>query len=73
MRFWDNMSNDLAPYKVRNHGFGGSRSWELIHFVDKLVTQFKPKVVVTYCGSLDISCGEKPEPIIKRITSYMSY
>ena len=73
IKLWDNIRNDLLPYKVVNHGFGGSRSWEMIYFVDKLVTQYQPKVVLIYCGSNDINAGEKAKPIISRIISFMNY
>ncbi len=73
IKLWQNIRNDLKPFKVVNHGFGGSRSWEMIYFVDKLVTQYQPKVVVIYCGSNDINADETAKPIISRIVSFMNY
>ena len=58
IKLWENIQSDLEPFNVVNHGFGGSRTWEMLHFADKLVTDFKPKVVIVYCGSNDINAGE---------------
>ena len=58
MKLWGNIRSDLSQYKAVNHAFGGSRTWEMLHFADKLVVDFKPKVVLVYCGSNDINAGE---------------
>lgn len=58
MKLWFSLKQDLYPHKVINHGFCGSRTWEMIHYGRKLVTDFKPKAVIIYCGSNDIRCGD---------------
>ena len=73
IKLWTNIQKDLEPYRVVNHGFGGSRTWEMLHFTDKLVTQFSPKVVLVYCGSNDINAGEQAEPIAARLKTFMVY
>ena len=73
MKLWSSIRKDLAPYKVTNHGFGGSRTWEMLYFVDKLVTDFKPRVVLVYCGSNDINSGETAVPISARLKSFFEY
>lgn len=45
----------------------------MIYFGEILVTNFKPKVVIVYCGSNDINAGEKAEPIAQRLKSFMDY
>jgi lysophospholipase L1-like esterase len=73
MRLWRNIRNDLSPYKVTNHGFGGSRTWEMLYFAKKLVVDFKPRVVLVYCGSNDINSDEPAEPIARRLWAFFDY
>ena len=73
MRKWENIQEDLAPFNVVNQAFGGARTWELLYYAEKLITNFQPKVVLIYCGSNDINAGEKAEPIVERVESAMDY
>ena len=55
MKSWEHIATDLDEFRVVNHSFGGARTWELIHYAQKLVINFNPSVVIFYCGSADIS------------------
>lgn len=57
-RLWKSAEDDLRPWSPVNHGFGGSRTWELLAHLQELVIDFHPEVVVIYCGSNDINAGE---------------
>ena len=52
-RLWKAMEEDMAPYKVQNHGVGGSIDTELMEFADVLLYPFSPKVVFIQTGSND--------------------
>lgn len=58
IRLWETLAQDMAPLKVLNHGFGGSRIYDSIHFSDKLVYPFLPKAVVIFSGTNDINENE---------------
>ena len=53
IRRWTSMVADLAPLTVIPRGFGGSAMADLLHFVDRLVIQYKPRAVVIYEGDND--------------------
>ncbi|AEI49322.1 GDSL-type esterase/lipase family protein [Runella slithyformis] len=57
-RFWKNIKTDLAPLPIINHGFGGSTIPELIHYADRAVFPYQPKLLVIYGGENDLS-GQK--------------
>jgi lysophospholipase L1-like esterase len=57
-RFWKNIKTDLAPLPIINHGFGGSTIPELIHYADRAVFPYQPKLLVIYGGENDLS-GKK--------------
>ena len=73
MKSWTDIEEDLAPFTVLNNGFDGSRTWELLAYADKLVTNFRPKSVIIYGGSNDMDFREQATPIAKRIGAFMKY
>ncbi len=52
-RLWTEMDNDIAEYKVQNHGFGGSTDKDLVERADKLLYPYNPLVVFFQTGSND--------------------
>ena len=72
VRLWKTVGEDLAPWRPVNHGFGGSRTWELVEYADELVIDFQPKSVIVYSGSNDINAGEDAESIARRVEWFMA-
>jgi hypothetical protein len=65
MELWKTVAEDLAPLTVHNYGVGGSRMPQAADlFIDNLVIAFKPRAVILYEGSNDISAGSKPEAVL---------
>lgn len=54
-RLWKEMDEDMKPFVVQNHGFGGSTDNDLIERADKLLYPYKPAIVVFQTGSNDYS------------------
>ena len=65
MEFWKTASEDLAPLTIHNYGIGGSLMQQAADlFIDNLAIAFKPRAVILYEGSNDISAGAKPEDVL---------
>ena len=65
MEFWKTAAADLAPLTVHNYGIGGSRMPQAAeYFIENLAIAFKPRAVILYEGSNDISAGGKPETVL---------
>ena len=58
IRLWKSLSEDFPEISTINRGFGGSQTSDVLHFVDRIVTAYKPKAIVFYCGENDIA-GKK--------------
>ncbi|MBM4060291.1 MAG: hypothetical protein FJ265_04210 [Planctomycetes bacterium] len=58
---WKTLARDMAPMPVLNRGFGGSRLFDCIYWLDALVARHDPSVVVVFAGSNDVA-GDKPRP-----------
>ena len=54
---WKTLTRDFNGIPVINMGFGGSELADAVYFVDRLVLQYKPRVVVVYSGENDINAG----------------
>jgi len=56
-REWADLEKQMAPLPVLNRAFGGSRTWEVLYYADKIVLPYEPKIIVYYCGSNDVGSG----------------
>ena len=52
-RLWTEMEEDMKPYAVQNHGFGGSTDQDLIDRAERLLYPYRPAIVVFQTGSHD--------------------
>jgi lysophospholipase L1-like esterase len=69
-RQWTHLKEQMAPLPVFNRAFGGSRTGDILRYMDKIVIPYEPKIVVYYCGSNDINAGESAEPIFRRFREF---
>lgn len=52
-RYWTDLQQDFPNHRVINRGFGGSGLPNVIAYADLIITPYKPKQVVIYCGEND--------------------
>lgn len=50
---WKDAQSYFPKHHILNRAYGGSRLLDLIRTVDDIVTPYKPKQVVVYCGEND--------------------
>jgi len=70
-RLWTNVTEQMAPLPVFNRGFGGSRTWEILAYMDKIVLPYEPEIIVYYCGSNDVNAGEPADAIVARFEQFV--
>jgi lysophospholipase L1-like esterase len=63
-RLWKTLAEDFPDAKVINRGFGGSQTSDLLHFADRIVTPYKPRLIVVQEGGNDINAGKSPEQVL---------
>lgn len=61
---WRTMEEDMMPYIVQNHGFGGSTDYDLMAYANDLLYPYEPSIVFFQTGSNDIAEGLTVEEII---------
>jgi lysophospholipase L1-like esterase len=70
-RNWKNLKPQMDPLPVFNRAFGGSRTWEVLYHMNRVVLPYEPRIIVYYCGSNDVNAGEKAGPIFERFREFV--
>lgn len=55
---WTNVQEYFPQYKIINRGFGGSVLLDVIRYTDEIITPYKAKQIVIYCGENDIASSD---------------
>ena len=64
IRMW--RTHDSFPgLPVINRGFGGSQISDVLHFADRVVLAYQPKVIVFYAGDNDIADGKSVQRVVE--------
>ncbi len=69
IRFWD-LKKSFPKLEAINHGFGGSKIADTIHFADRIIWPFTPRVIIFYAGDNDIAGGKSAEETAKDFTNF---
>jgi lysophospholipase L1-like esterase len=70
IRMWKTLQSDLAPLPVVNRGFGGSQTFEVVHFFPRIVEPLRPRQVVLFVGTNDIHAKKSPRVVA---TAFMDF
>ncbi len=62
-RRWTDVAAFFPGETVINRGFGGARLSEVVHFLDRIVIPYAPRVVIVNAGGNDLSGGATPEAV----------
>ncbi len=63
-RLWHNVQADFPGYTILNRGFGGSTLPDVIKYADDIISPYKPKQIVIYCGENDIASDATTAQIV---------
>ena len=63
IRMWESLARDFPDLRVLNRGFGGSQLDDVLHYADRVVLPYRPRVVVLYAGDNDLAAGRTPAAV----------
>lgn len=63
IRLWKSLADDFPGLKTINRGFGGSELADSVHFANRIVFPYQPRLIVVYAGGNDINAGKSPEDV----------
>ncbi len=64
IRLWTTLATDFPGVPVINRGFGGSQLTDVAAFVPRIVTPYRPRKVIVYCGGNDINEGRTAPEVL---------
>jgi lysophospholipase L1-like esterase len=70
-RYWTHLTEQMAPLPVLNRAIPGTVTQDMLSRIGQLVLQYRPRIVVYYCGSNDISAGEGAAGVVQRTKQYV--
>jgi len=70
--FWKTLEQDMAPLRVINRGFGGSKIDQVAHYANRIVVPYRPRAVVLFAGTNDIA-GSKPKSAQYVFDGYLAF
>jgi lysophospholipase L1-like esterase len=69
---WKTIHEDLKGYTVINRGFGGSKMSDLLHYTDRIVIPYRPRLIVVNEGGNDIHGGRTPEDLLADCKAFVT-
>ena len=72
VRLWKTLAEDFPHHNVINRGFGGSELADSVHFADRIVTPYKPRLIVLFAGTNDINAGKSPEQVLSDFKAFVT-
>lgn len=69
---WKTLAKDFNGIPVINMGFGGSELADAVYYIDRLVLQYKPRVVVVYSGENDINAGVPVRRVLEDLKQFIT-
>lgn len=60
---WKTLAEDFPGLVVINRGFGGSFIADCVYYADRIVTPYKPRIIVLRAGGNEIAAGKTPQEV----------
>jgi lysophospholipase L1-like esterase len=70
IRMWK-VAQSFPDLAVVNRGFGGSQISHVLQYFDRVVTPYKPRVIVFYSGDNDIAGGKSAERVATDFAEFL--
>ena len=72
IRLWDGLQSDFASLPVViNRGFGGSTLSDCVHYLDRLVVRYRPRLVLVYAGDNDLAEGKTAADVLRQFEAFV--
>jgi lysophospholipase L1-like esterase len=68
---WRSAPDDLKPFPVINRGFGGSTLKDVLHYFDRVVVPYKPRLILLYEGDNDMAGHKDPEKLLADVKTFV--
>ena len=69
---WKTVAEDLPEYSVVNRGIDSFQTSDLVHFADRLVLPYNPRMIILHVGGNDVHVGKTSEQILTDFKSFVA-
>ncbi|MBI5383622.1 MAG: hypothetical protein HZA90_02935 [Verrucomicrobia bacterium] len=70
VRLWKTLAQDFPAHRVINRGFGGSEIVDSMHFAERIILPYAPRMVFLRAGGNDINAGKSPERVFAEFKEF---
>jgi lysophospholipase L1-like esterase len=71
IRLWPGLGASFASMPVINRGFGGCTIPEVMHYAERIIWKYEPRVLVFYCGENDIKEETPPAVVFQNFKKFI--
>jgi lysophospholipase L1-like esterase len=68
---WRTLAEDLPGHTVVNRGIDSFQTSDLVHFTERLVLPYAPRLIVMHVGGNDVNNGRSPEQILSDVQTFV--
>ncbi len=69
---WKTVAEDLPDFTIVNRGIDSFQTSDLIHFSDRLIAPYHPRMIVLHIGGNDIHGGKSPEQVLADFKTFVA-
>ena len=69
---WKTVDEDLRGYTIVNRGIDSFQTSDLVHFADRLVLPYRPRLIVLHVGGNDVHTGKAPEVVLGDFKAFVA-
>jgi lysophospholipase L1-like esterase len=69
---WKTLSEDLPGYTVVNRGIDSFQLHDMIHYADRLVLPYRPRLIVLHVGGNDVHNGKTPARLLADFQAFVA-
>jgi lysophospholipase L1-like esterase len=70
---WKTIHEDLPEYTLINRGIDSFQLPDLIHYVDRLVLPYEPRLIVLHVGGNDVHNGHSPAQVLEDFKTFVAH
>jgi len=70
IRLWD-LKQSFPDLVALNRGFGGSQMSDAVKYAHRIVTPYKPRLIVLYEGDNDLNAGKSPQQVVADFDEFL--
>lgn len=69
---WKTLAEDLPDYTTINRGIDSFQFSDILHFFDRLVLPYKPRMIVLHVGGNDVHNGKTAERVLEDLKAFVT-